>query len=156
MGRKLLGMSGSSPGCGPFKACDLPSGLTKTSPSLHAGPPCTISADFFHVLSSAQGHRLDDQRVSLALLPGFSQQVSSRPDHAIGGPAPSKQRCSTPHITLTESTPDTARRQLSCHPVATKSSAPQHSPAKVSGIPVRFPSPASVIAAAAAWEGEAG
>ncbi|KAG7263632.1 hypothetical protein CRUP_012867 [Coryphaenoides rupestris] len=101
------------------------------SPPLHPGPPCTNNADFFQALSSAQSHRLDDQRVSLASLPGFSQQVPSRPDHMIGGPAPNKQRCSTPQITLTESTPDTARRRLSCHPVATQSSAPQHSPAKV-------------------------
>ncbi|XP_030205914.1 uncharacterized protein LOC115538558 isoform X2 [Gadus morhua] len=67
--------------------------------------------DFFHALASAQGQRLDDQRVTLATLPGFIRQT----------PASNNQRCSTPHIILTESTPDTARRELSASgdPVAT-------------------------------------
>ncbi|XP_059893026.1 uncharacterized protein LOC132446637 isoform X3 [Gadus macrocephalus] len=36
--------------------------------------------DFFHTLASAQGQRLDDQRVTLATLPGFSRQVATDVD----------------------------------------------------------------------------
>ncbi|XP_059893049.1 uncharacterized protein LOC132446637 isoform X6 [Gadus macrocephalus] len=77
--------------------------------------------DFFHTLASAQGQRLDDQRVTLATLPGFSRQT----------PASNNQRCSTPHIILTESTPDTARRELSASGDPVQSNTPQHCPAQV-------------------------
>ncbi|XP_030205924.1 uncharacterized protein LOC115538558 isoform X9 [Gadus morhua] len=77
--------------------------------------------DFFHALASAQGQRLDDQRVTLATLPGFIRQT----------PASNNQRCSTPHIILTESTPDTARRELSASGDPVQSNTPQHCPAKV-------------------------
>ncbi|KAF7654744.1 hypothetical protein LDENG_00065510 [Lucifuga dentata] len=80
--------------------CTLdPATETKSSTT----PTGSSNDEFFHTLASAQAHRLDDQWMFLTSLPGFNHQE----------PKTGKYHGSTPHISVTECTPENNRKFLS-------------------------------------------
>ncbi|XP_068192729.1 uncharacterized protein [Antennarius striatus] len=95
--------------------CSLPSDSNIPVSPAHNGSalkhvPTGADADkFFNIISSSQARRLDDQRVALPCLPGISENTKRKE----GGKNKTGRSASPLHITVTESTPTTPRKDCS-------------------------------------------